>query len=57
VGTTDVERGGYEHRFAVTASAVRRTVAAIAEIAKSLGHAPLVDVRPDTVTVQVITPG
>jgi len=32
-------------------------VAAIAEDAKALGHAPLVDLRPDTVTVQVITPG
>ncbi|MDP9695616.1 UNVERIFIED_ORG: 4a-hydroxytetrahydrobiopterin dehydratase [Arthrobacter globiformis] len=32
-------------------------VAAIAEVAETLGHAPLVDLRPDTVTVQVITPG
>jgi 4a-hydroxytetrahydrobiopterin dehydratase len=32
-------------------------VAAIAEIADVVGHAPLVDLRPDTVTVQVITPG
>jgi 4a-hydroxytetrahydrobiopterin dehydratase len=34
-----------------------RLVAAIAETAQALGHSPLVDVRPDTVTVQVITPG
>ncbi|MCU1573783.1 MAG: hypothetical protein JWO93_1865 [Micrococcaceae bacterium] len=34
-----------------------RFVAAIAEIADDVGHAPLIDVRPDTVTVQVITPG
>ncbi len=32
-------------------------VAAIAEVADALGHAPLIDLRPDTVTVQVITPG
>jgi 4a-hydroxytetrahydrobiopterin dehydratase len=32
-------------------------VAAIAEIEQALGHSPLVDVRPDTVTVQVLTPG
>ncbi len=32
-------------------------VAAIAEEADALGHAPLIDLRPDTVTVQVITPG
>lgn len=32
-------------------------VAAIAEIVEELAHAPLVDLRPDTVTVQVITPG
>ena len=32
-------------------------VAAIAEAAEAMGHAPLVDLRPDTVTVQVITPG
>jgi 4a-hydroxytetrahydrobiopterin dehydratase len=32
-------------------------VAAIAEAAEALGHAPLVDLRPDTVTVQVVTPG
>jgi 4a-hydroxytetrahydrobiopterin dehydratase len=34
-----------------------RFVAAIAEEADAAGHAPLVDLRPDTVTVQVITPG
>src|SRR5215218_3345558 len=34
-----------------------KLVAAIAGVAESLGHAPLVDLRPDTVTVQVITPG
>ena len=32
-------------------------VAAIAKEADALGHAPLIDLRPDTVTVQVITPG
>jgi len=32
-------------------------VAAIAEAAEAMGHAPLVDLRPDTVTVQVVTPG
>jgi 4a-hydroxytetrahydrobiopterin dehydratase len=32
-------------------------VAAIAQEADALGHAPLIDLRPDTVTVQVITPG
>lgn len=32
-----------------------RLVAAIAEQADALGHAPLVDLRPDTVSVQVIT--
>jgi 4a-hydroxytetrahydrobiopterin dehydratase len=34
-----------------------RLVAAIAAQAEELGHAPLVDLRPDTVTVQVVTPG
>ncbi|WP_207456988.1 VOC family protein [Herbiconiux sp. SYSU D00978] len=34
-----------------------RFVAAVAEVAEELGHAPLLDLRPDTVTVQVITPG
>lgn len=34
-----------------------RLVAAIAEVQQSLGHSPLVDLRPDTVTVQVVTPG
>lgn len=34
-----------------------RLVAAVAEIADRVGHAPLVDLRPDTVTVQVITIG
>ena len=34
-----------------------KLVAVIAEITQSLGHSPLVDLRPDTVTVQVITPG
>lgn len=34
-----------------------KLAAAIAEVAQSLGHAPLVDLRPDTVTVQVVTPG
>jgi 4a-hydroxytetrahydrobiopterin dehydratase len=34
-----------------------RLVAAIATEAETVGHAPLLDVRPDTVTVQVITPG
>lgn len=34
-----------------------RFVAAIAELAAEVGHAPLVDLRPDTVTVQVITVG
>lgn len=34
-----------------------RLVAAIAEEADALGHAPLVDLRPDTVTVQLITVG
>lgn len=34
-----------------------RLVAAIAEDAAALGHAPLVDLRPDTVTVQVLTVG
>jgi len=34
-----------------------RFVAAIAEEAESLGHSPLVDLRPDTVTVTVITVG
>lgn len=34
-----------------------KLVAAIAEITQSVGHSPLVDLRPDTVTVQVITPG
>lgn len=34
-----------------------RFVAAIAEQAAEVGHAPLVDLRPDTVTVQVITVG
>jgi len=32
-------------------------VAAIAEQAAEVGHAPLIDLRPDTVTVQVITVG
>ena len=32
-------------------------VAVIAEIEQSLHHSPLVDLRPDTVTVQVLTPG
>jgi 4a-hydroxytetrahydrobiopterin dehydratase len=34
-----------------------RFVAAIAEDAAALDHAPLVDMRPDTVTVQVLTVG
>ena len=34
-----------------------RLVAAIAHEAETLNHAPLVDLRPDTVTVQVITVG
>jgi len=34
-----------------------RLVAAIAEQAAEVGHAPLIDLRPDTVTVQVITVG
>ncbi|WP_345764799.1 VOC family protein [Diaminobutyricibacter sp. McL0608] len=34
-----------------------RFVAAIAEVADAMGHAPLIDLRPDTVTIQVITPG
>lgn len=34
-----------------------RFVAAIAELAVEVGHAPLIDLRPDTVTVQVITVG
>lgn len=34
-----------------------RFVAAIAVEAEAVGHAPLLDVRPDTVTAQVITPG
>lgn len=34
-----------------------RFVAAIAEVAEELGHSPLLDVRPDTVTVQVLTVG
>lgn len=34
-----------------------RLVAAIAEVQQSLGHSPLVDLRPGTVTVQVVTPG
>ena len=34
-----------------------RFVAAIAELVDATGHAPLVDLRPDTVTVQVLTPG
>jgi len=34
-----------------------RLVAAIAEQSEQLGHAPLVDLRPDTVTVTVITIG
>jgi 4a-hydroxytetrahydrobiopterin dehydratase len=32
-------------------------VAAIGEEAAAISHSPLVDLRPDTVTVQVITPG
>lgn len=34
-----------------------RFVAAVADVADAVGHSPLVDLRPDTVTVQVITPG
>ncbi|MGO4103884.1 VOC family protein [Leifsonia sp. YAF41] len=34
-----------------------RFVTAIAELAAEMGHDPLVDLRPDTVTVQVITVG
>jgi 4a-hydroxytetrahydrobiopterin dehydratase len=34
-----------------------RLIAAIAAEAEAVGHAPLVDLRPDTVTVQVITIG
>jgi 4a-hydroxytetrahydrobiopterin dehydratase len=34
-----------------------RLVAAIAEHAEVLGHAPLIDLRPDTVTVQLLTVG
>lgn len=34
-----------------------RFVAAIAVEAEAVGHAPLIDLRPDTVTVQVITVG
>ncbi len=34
-----------------------RFVAAVAVEADAVGHAPLIDLRPDTVTVQVITPG
>ncbi|MDQ0820802.1 4a-hydroxytetrahydrobiopterin dehydratase [Arthrobacter sp. V4I6] len=34
-----------------------RLVTAIAEIEHSLGHSPLVDLRQETVTVQVVTPG
>ena len=34
-----------------------KLVAAIAEQAEAVGHAPLVDLRPDTVTVTVITVG
>lgn len=34
-----------------------KLVAAIAEQAAEVGHSPLLDVRPDTVTVQVITVG
>lgn len=34
-----------------------RLVAAIAEQADELGHAPLIDLRPDTVTVQLLTVG
>jgi 4a-hydroxytetrahydrobiopterin dehydratase len=34
-----------------------RFVAAVAEVADAVGHSPLIDLRPDTVTVQVITPG
>jgi 4a-hydroxytetrahydrobiopterin dehydratase len=32
-------------------------VAAVADVVDALGHAPLIDLRPDTVTVQVVTPG
>lgn len=34
-----------------------RFVAGIAQQAEALGHAPLIDLRPDTVTVQLITVG
>lgn len=34
-----------------------KLVAAIAAIVEEVGHAPLIDLRPDTVTVQVITVG
>lgn len=34
-----------------------RLVAAIAEVADEVGHAPLLDLRPDTLTAWVITPG
>jgi 4a-hydroxytetrahydrobiopterin dehydratase len=34
-----------------------KLVSEIAEIVQAVGHSPLIDVRPDTVTVQVITPG
>jgi 4a-hydroxytetrahydrobiopterin dehydratase len=34
-----------------------RLVAAIAEDAAAVGHSPLIDLRPDTVTVQVLTVG
>ena len=34
-----------------------RFVAGIAELVDELGHAPLIDLRPDTVTVQVLTIG